>query len=167
MFCTENERKTCNVEKMGCEGCYYNDNIKNLEEILELCSIELEENNENLTAILDLTDLKSLKKLIEEYKLLKEIEKYHKIENGELRKENSDWKKLCDECSNVAKSDGFTKEDINKIIKETREMQWKAKKYDELIEKLEKDKMEQFDDYVIYLIESYLEIVKGAENERL
>lgn len=35
-----------------------------------------------------------------------------------------------------------------------------------LIEKLEKDKMEQFDDYVIYLIESYLEIVKGVENER-
>lgn len=34
-----------------------------------------------------------------------------------------------------------------------------------LIEKLEKDKMEQFDDYVIYLIESYLEIVKGVENE--
>lgn len=35
-----------------------------------------------------------------------------------------------------------------------------------LIEKLEEDKMEQFDDYVIYLIESYLEIVKGVENER-
>lgn len=30
-----------------------------------------------------------------------------------------------------------------------------------LIDKLEKDKMEQFDDYNIYLIESYLEIVKG------
>ena len=24
MFCTEKERKTCNVEKMGCEGCFYN-----------------------------------------------------------------------------------------------------------------------------------------------
>ena len=29
-----------------------------------------------------------------------------------------------------------------------------------LIEKLEGDKMEQFDDYVIYLLESYLEILK-------
>ena len=29
-----------------------------------------------------------------------------------------------------------------------------------LIEKLEEDKMEQFDDYVIYLLESYLEILK-------
>lgn len=30
-----------------------------------------------------------------------------------------------------------------------------------LIDKLEADKMEQFDDYVIYLIESYLAILKG------
>ena len=24
MFCTDEERKTCQVEKMGCEGCFYN-----------------------------------------------------------------------------------------------------------------------------------------------
>lgn len=23
MFCTEENRKTCQVEKMGCEGCFY------------------------------------------------------------------------------------------------------------------------------------------------
>lgn len=23
MICTENERDTCNVEKMGCNGCFY------------------------------------------------------------------------------------------------------------------------------------------------
>lgn len=29
MFCTENERKSCNSEKMGCTGCfYYNDENK-------------------------------------------------------------------------------------------------------------------------------------------
>ena len=72
-----------------------------------------------------------------------------------------DWQKLCDECSNVAKEAGLTKEDTDRILKETRTMQWKAKKYDELIDKLEADKMEQFDDYVIYLIESYLAILKG------
>ncbi len=27
MECTEQERETCNVEKMGCEGCYYNSKI--------------------------------------------------------------------------------------------------------------------------------------------
>mgnify|MGYP003301597726 CR=1 FL=1 len=26
MFCTTKERETCNHEKMGCEGCYYNNN---------------------------------------------------------------------------------------------------------------------------------------------
>ena len=25
MKCTDKERQTCNVEKMGCEGCYYNE----------------------------------------------------------------------------------------------------------------------------------------------
>lgn len=34
-----------------------------------------------------------------------------------------------------------------------------------LIEKLEEDKMEQFDDYIIYLIESYLKILKGENDE--
>lgn len=24
MFCTDEERNTCQVEKMGCEGCFYN-----------------------------------------------------------------------------------------------------------------------------------------------
>ena len=26
MMCTEQERETCNAEKMGCDGCYYNKN---------------------------------------------------------------------------------------------------------------------------------------------
>ena len=44
-----------------------------------------------------------------------------------------------------------------------KEWERKAKKYDEVLEKLEADKMEQFDDYVIYLIESYLAILKGEK----
>lgn len=28
MKCTEKERDTCNVEKRGCEGCFYNDKIE-------------------------------------------------------------------------------------------------------------------------------------------
>lgn len=34
-----------------------------------------------------------------------------------------------------------------------------------LIEKLEEDKMKEFDDYVIYLLESYLKILKGEDDE--
>ena len=83
------------------------------------------------------------------------------ISEEEIEKQN--WQKLCDECSNAVKEAGLTKEDTDRIIKETRAMQWKAKKYDEVLDKLEADKMEQFDDYVIYLIESYLAILKGEK----
>ena len=66
------------------------------------------------------------------------------IELNEEKIEKPDWQKLCDECSNIAKQAGITKEDTDRMLKETREMQWKAKKYDEVLEKLEADKMEQF-----------------------
>ena len=40
------------------------EDIKNLSEIIELCKEEINNNDENVTAILDLTDLKSLRNLI-------------------------------------------------------------------------------------------------------
>ena len=33
MKCTDKEWQHCRVEKMGCEGCYYNK--KNIEEVIE------------------------------------------------------------------------------------------------------------------------------------
>lgn len=37
MKCTDKERETCNVEKMGCEGCYYNENKnRDIEELKTL-----------------------------------------------------------------------------------------------------------------------------------
>ena len=51
--------------------------IKDIIEILELAKEEIENNDENITATLDLQDLKSLKNLYELYK--KEIEKNKKI----------------------------------------------------------------------------------------
>ena len=29
MTCTEKERETCEYEKLGCEGCYYNNESQN------------------------------------------------------------------------------------------------------------------------------------------
>lgn len=63
------------------------EDIKNIEEIIELCEEEINNNDENVSAILDLTDLKSLRNLIKEYKNLKEIEENHRKENGELREQ--------------------------------------------------------------------------------
>lgn len=49
--------------------------IKNLEEIINLCEKEIDNNDNNLTAILDLEDLKSLRNLINRNKKLeKELE---------------------------------------------------------------------------------------------
>lgn len=28
MKCTDKEQATCNVEKMGCDGCYYKEDLK-------------------------------------------------------------------------------------------------------------------------------------------
>ena len=66
------------------------EDIKNLSEIIELCEEEINNNDENVSAILDLTDLKSLRNLIKEYKNLKEIEENHRKENGELREQVKD-----------------------------------------------------------------------------
>ena len=63
------------------------EDIKNLSEIIELCEEEINNNDENVSAILDLTDLKSLRNIIKEYKNLKEIEENHRKENGELREQ--------------------------------------------------------------------------------
>ena len=51
--------------------------IKDIIEILELAKEDIENNNENITATLDLQDLKSLKKLLDLYQ--KEKEKNDKI----------------------------------------------------------------------------------------
>ena len=44
------------------------EDIKNLEEIINLSKEEIENNDENITAILDLEDLKSLQNLLTRYK---------------------------------------------------------------------------------------------------
>ena len=49
------------------------EDIKNLEEIINLSKEEIENNDENITAILDLEDLKSLENLLTRYKQLEEI----------------------------------------------------------------------------------------------
>lgn len=61
------------------------EDLKNLSEIIELCQDELNKNDENTTAILDLQDLKSLKNIINDYKRQVEINQEHQKVNGELR----------------------------------------------------------------------------------
>lgn len=34
MFCTEKQRKHCDYKKRGCEGCYYNNDLNNIEKVM-------------------------------------------------------------------------------------------------------------------------------------
>lgn len=61
------------------------EDLKNLSEIIELCQEELNKNDENITAILDSQDLKSLKNIINDYKRQVELNQEHQKVNGELR----------------------------------------------------------------------------------
>lgn len=52
---------------------------ENLKEIVDLCKEELEKNDENTTAILDIADLRSLNNILSEYKRLQnELDKLQK-----------------------------------------------------------------------------------------
>ena len=80
MFCTGKQRDTCREEKMGCEGCVYNDDVKYLENVnagmLYFAKAEDYEKYAN-----------AINNVVREYKKLKEIEKEHQKLNGELREQ--------------------------------------------------------------------------------
>lgn len=96
------------------------EDIKNIEEIIELSKKEIDAKDENITAILDIEDLISLEHILSDYKrvlemnevLLKENEEllevkvsasaHNKIlelekQNELLRKDVEGWKKYCEE----------------------------------------------------------------------
>ena len=83
MFCTDKERQTCDVEKRGCEGCYYKGVSE--EDILEECN-ELAKNEHHELG--DCWDeeysAKAIKGLIKLYNQEKE-------KNKKLEEEKEGW----------------------------------------------------------------------------
>lgn len=59
--------------------------IKNLQEIINLCNEELDNEDENVTAVLDLVDLKSLRNLINRNKELEEENRIFALEGSRVR----------------------------------------------------------------------------------
>jgi hypothetical protein len=59
--------------------------IKNLQEIINLCNEELDNEDENVTAVLDLVDLKSLRNLINRNKELEEENRIFALEGSKVR----------------------------------------------------------------------------------
>lgn len=65
------------------------EDIKNIEELIELSKKEIDAKDENITAILDIEDLISLKHILLDYKRVLEINKV-------LLKENEKYKRLAE-----------------------------------------------------------------------
>lgn len=89
MKCTDKERQTCNVEKMGCEGCYYNEDndrdIEILEEFIKYYESEAisRKFRGTLSISVDEYDIDAIENLIKAYKELEE-----KNENLKLKERN-------------------------------------------------------------------------------
>lgn len=97
MKCTDKERQTCNVEKMGCEGCSYNeDNDRDIEtlekelkfykECYEMQKQEISERNIKARQLL--AKIKGIKTVdivnLHEINILDEIEKELDLKSKEI-----------------------------------------------------------------------------------
>lgn len=71
------------------------EDIKNLEEIINLCKEEINNNDKNITATLDLEDLKSLMNLLTGYKQLEEENNKKSIQIRQLKSDIQDLENEC------------------------------------------------------------------------
>ena len=114
--------------------------INNLQEIINLCNEELDNKDENVTAVLDLTDLLSLRNFIKAYK---ELEEYYEEQNEVNAKfipvslvEEKILNPMKEEHDKAIK--GFIKRDIPQCIEDggiAQELGYFIGKIEELLEK--------------------------------
>lgn len=97
------------------------EDIKNLEEIINLCKEELDKNDLNISAVLDFIDLKSLRNLLKKYKEQKERIKgleqekeVHAETICQLEKENETLKEITNQYNAFAND--YIPNDMKMII---------------------------------------------------
>lgn len=123
--------------------------IKNLQEIINLCNKELDNKDENVTATLDLTDLLSLRDLIKAYK----------EEEADLYSANSIINEQIDIINNSVSIDKV-KELINKIDEKTNRIA-ETYKYSDSDEELARKKGQVR--HYEYFIKELQELLEGDE----
>lgn len=100
------------------------EDIKNIEEIIELSKEEIDAKDENITAILDIEDLISLKHILSDYKrVLKE--------NDELKKSKITYERVRNiqiENKEIVNKKYISKQKIKEVIKELEENIYRIKK---------------------------------------
>ena len=125
------------------------------EDIKNMSKEELLEYLEDISQQLDNIALDQIQFAISELQFFKEEYKKLEEENKQLRIDNTD--KLCEECSELVKQAGITKEDTNRILKEYRDrvensiptsvIQNKKSETEKQLQEYEESDMEQDDDY--------------------
>lgn len=126
------------------------EDIKNIEEIIELSKEEIDAKDENITAILDIEDLISLEHILRDYKrVLKE--------NELLRKDIESWKKYCEEIeeeqTEMSNKNCELEFEVEKLQKENEELKNK------LLDTLEGQKVIK-EETPKYIKENYIPIQK-------
>ena len=117
------------------------EDIKNIEEIIELSKEEIDAKDENITAILDIEDLISLEHILSDYKRV--LKENKKIRNGRNR------------LFEYATAQQTTPEMLNKILREDYIPE------DKIEEILDETEITDFNS----LVEAFLEIKKLLESE--
>ena len=97
------------------------EDIKNIEEIIELSKKEIDAKDENMTAILDIEDLISLKHILLDYKRVLEINKVLLKENKRLKTKIDICNCQEKSCREIIESKYIPKEKIKELIKRKKE----------------------------------------------
>lgn len=120
------------------------EDIKNLEEIIDLSKEEIEAKDANTTAILNIIDLISLKNLLSEYRrVLKENERY----------QESDYEAICLENNELSEFVDRIQSEYNDLIKENEKLK------DKLLDTLEGRKVIK-EETPQYIKENYIPVQK-------
>ena len=156
MKCTNKEQENCEGEKMGCEGCYYNNssdkNVINIEECINKLKEYIEyDKSHRIVTVYDkkplLRDI--IENLLTDYERQKQINEEHQKINGELREKvkelDNSLSKMYDNDNLINKlNEGstFTSNQMKFIYKNF----IKKQKIKDKIEEL-KDNLKHYNDY--------------------
>ena len=129
------------------------EDLKNLQVIISLSEEEIKHNDENITAILDLEDLKALENLLTRYKQLE-------IENENLKqaiKINQDlYEKVCNENKELEEEKEQYKNDYYSLVNK---IENKIDKFDYEFEKAKRKKDKDRADYYWDLIINFKKLL--------
>jgi len=135
------------------------EDIKNIEEIIELSKEEIDAKDENITAILDIEDLISLAYILSDYKRV--------LKENEILKEEKEqaWEEWNNLEQGSYETEQKLKQQIKKLQEENEELKISNKEIDKECSRLEKKEVELINENehyedLIYALKTYYDITE-------